>query len=84
MDRSSKKQLPSQEFVDIKTVDIPQWTVLWIRDGQISSISQAELQEKISRYDTVSLDTETTGDFNDLYDRKIVMLQLGTDKEQFV
>lgn len=50
----------------------------------ISSLSEQELKTKISGYDTISLDTETAGDFNDLYDRKIVMLQLGTDKEQFV
>ena len=42
------------------------------------------MKVKISGYDYIALDTETTGDFTDLYDRKVVMLQLGTDKEQFV
>ena len=68
----------------IKTEDSQPWTILWIRPEGMSSISETDLITKVSTYDYIALDTETTGDFTDLYDRKVVMLQLGNDAEQFV
>ena len=50
----------------------------------MTPITEKTLREKIQNHDTIALDTETSGDFTNLYDRKIVMLQLGTSTEQFV
>ena len=82
--QENPEELPSLASDAIKTEDLQQWTILWIRPEGMSSISETDLITKVSTYDYIALDTETTGDFTDLYDRKVVMLQLGNDAEQFV
>jgi hypothetical protein len=75
----------NQELDDIAVGDtlLPS-PILWVREGLVSPISEEALKHKIQEYETIALDTETSGDFTNLFDRKIVMLQLGTSTEQFV
>lgn len=65
--------------------DTPQSTTAWlIQEGLISSIRPETIPQIIGNWHEICLDTETTGDFTDLFDRRIVMLQLGCGNTQVV
>lgn len=51
---------------------------------QLVNSSLEELMDWVETCEVVSIDTETTGNFDDMFDRRIVMLQLGDNHVQYM
>lgn len=55
-----------------------------LQDNILAESSIGEVLEYLTKKKTIALDTETTGDFDNIFARKIVMLQLGDAETQFI
>ncbi len=55
-----------------------------VKEGTKFPIDEDTLIEKLSHKKEIGFDTETTGDFEDPFNRKVVMIQLGDEDSQFV